>query len=337
MTPDPEASVCVCVCTGCRAETEALRGSEAALENRLAELTKELTYVKAALNEHAIVAFTDHRGRILFVNDKFCAISQYSREELIGHDHRIINSGHHSKEFIRALWTTISSGQVWKGEIKNRAKDGSFYWVDTTIVPFLDAAGSPTQFVAIRNDITERKKGEEALRESADQFRTMANSIPALAWVAHADGYIFWYNQRWHEYTGTTPEQMQGWGWKRVHDPKVLPSVLERWTAAIATGQPFEMQFPLRRVDGIFRPFLTRVIPLKDDAGRVLQWIGTNTDITTVMQSEEALLEGLGPRPEHTALGRHHVRALWRHARPVQRGIRGLGTRHPPRRHRPRA
>jgi PAS domain S-box-containing protein len=145
---------------------------------------------------------------------------------------------------------------------------------------------------ALRPAIAEafqRKRIEEALRQSEEQFRTLADSIPNLAWWANGDGYITWYNRRWYEYTGTTPEQMEGRGWQSVYDPQALPQVLERWQESIATGKPLDMTFPLRGADGTFRPFLTRMVPVFDQQGRIVRWFGTNTDITEAMEAEAEL------------------------------------------------
>lgn len=136
----------------------------------LVDAARELSLVRHALDKSAIVAITDRAGRIIHVNDKFCEISQYSREELLGQNHRIVNSGYHARDFFIQMWKTISSGQPWEGEIRNRAKDGSYYWVNTTIVPFLDDQGRPYQYVSIRYEITQRKQAEEQLRVYADQL-----------------------------------------------------------------------------------------------------------------------------------------------------------------------
>src|SRR5258708_32006564 len=189
----------------------------------------------------------------------------------------------------------VLAGESWAGEFQVRRKDGTYVTAFVTLSPLVDEDGVSIGVVGVSQDLTPRKQAEEALRRSEAQFHAFANSLPELCWMAHADGHILWYNERWYEYTGTTPDQMKGWGWQSVHDPKVLPKVLERWKSSIETGSRFEMEFPLLGADGTFRWFLTRVRPIHDHEGNVIRWYGTNTDI----DEQRRLFQSLSETRDH--------------------------------------
>ncbi|WP_259015400.1 PAS domain S-box protein [Emticicia fluvialis] len=207
---------------------------------------KELSDYKYALDQAAIVAITDQKGRITYVNDNFCKISGYSESELIGKDHRIINSGYHSKEFIRELWTTIANGKVWKGEIKNKAKNGSYYWVDTTIIPFLNTEGKPTQYLSIRFDLTERKQTEQAVRERKRFLRNITDNVPAMIAYWTTDFKCLFANNAYRTWFDKTIEEMDG-----VYLSDLLTEeevkVLKPWMDAVLKGEAQSFERVLER------------------------------------------------------------------------------------------
>jgi PAS domain S-box-containing protein len=277
--------------TDLQSAVEALQKTQEALRESLAATSevarKDLADQKFALDQHAIVAMTDVQGRITYVNDKFCAVSKYSREELLGQDHRIINSGYHPKEFFQQMYSTIAQGGVWRGEIRNRAKDGSFYWVDSTIVGLAGADGKLHKYVAIRVDITERKRAEEVRERLAAVVESSDDAIIGKT----LDGVITTWNHGAEKVFGYSSAEAVG---KTIHmlvPPERAneePDILAR----IGRGESVEHFETIRvRKDGTYIDVSTTVSPIRDSSGAIVGVSKVARDISERKRAERRLAD----------------------------------------------
>lgn len=229
-------------------------------------------------------------GTWLRVNRKLCEILGYTREQLLGKRFQDIT---HPDDLVANL---VALGRLLSGEISTYSTEKRYLregaepvWVHLTVSLLRNRDGSPSACISVMEDITERRRVENTLRADEERFRLLADSVAQLVWMADHTGSVYWYNRRWYEYTGTTPEEMAAGGWWKVQHPEMVSVVAERWRASVASGSEFEMTFPLRGRDGVYRPFLTRAVPTRDASGAVLGWMGTNTDVTEQKRAEDLL------------------------------------------------
>jgi PAS domain S-box-containing protein len=238
----------------------------------------------------AIIA-TDLSGTVIYWNPFAEKMYGWTPPEVLGRNIMEITVTSETEEEAKKHMEAVQAGNSWAGQFQVLCKDGKYLDAFVTLSLIRNDAGQNTGIVGVSQDLRALRETESALRRSEEQFHAFANSLPELCWIAHGDGHVFWYNDRWYEYTGTAPQEMEGWGWQSVHDPEVLPSVLERWQVSIQTGTPFEMQFPLRGADGIYRWFLTRARPVRDDDGNIVRWYGTITNVDEQRHLVESLSE----------------------------------------------
>ena len=263
-----------------------------ATEERAQKSDSQLRVTLASIGDAVIAA--DATGNVSYLNEVAAQITGWTAEDAAGRPLEEVFYIRHEVTGEKAENPAVRAMQEGHAvALANHtilvSKQGLRIPIDDSAAPIRDGSGAISGAVLIFRDVTKRREHDRELERSEEQFRSLADSIPQLCWMAQPDGHIFWYNRGWYAYTGTTFQDMQGWGWQSVHDPAVLPSVMERWQHSISRGEPFEMVFPLKKADGHFRQFLTRVLPVKDEQGKVTRWFGTNTDITVVKEAEAAL------------------------------------------------
>ena len=256
----------------------------------LRQANTELEQQKAALDQHAIVSIADITGNMIYVNEKFCEISGYHNDELMGRNHRVVKSDHHPSTFYDEMWNTISQGKVWHGEVCNRNKSGEEYWVHSTIVPFLDERGVPYQYVSIRTDITAMKAAKLTISAHESELNSILNTVPSLIWYKDRDSRIVRANKSAAALAGITPEEMAG----RPHSDFFPPDDVARYRAddlkVLDSGEPLlDLRETIEGEDALHHFRVDRV-PYRDAEGEIVGLIVVAHDVTQQEETERALL-----------------------------------------------
>lgn len=239
-------------------------------------------------SDDAIVA-KDIDGNVIAWNPAAERLFGWTAAEMVGQSIRRLLPDDRQHEEDLILERIRSGEKVGQFFTKRCHRDGTLLDISVSVSPVRDGAGNIVGASKIARDVSDYVRAQEQLRESEERFRVLADNMSQLAWTTDPDGHIHWYNRRWYEFTGTTFEEMEGWGWKRVHHPDHIERVERVWRDALARGEPWEDTFPLRGANGQYRWFLSRAQPIRDASGRITRWFGTNTDITEQREQAEQI------------------------------------------------
>ena len=255
------------------------------------------TALEAAANG---VVLVDKQGAILWSNPAFSRMTGYAKEEILGQNPRFLKSGKQDQEFYHALWRTILTGTVWRGEIINRRKDGSLYSEEQTITPVFDQTGEITNFISIRQDITEHKQAENALIQSEEKYRSLVIATAQIVWQTNVDGEVVEDNPNWRAYTGQSKREFLGRGWINALHPADQQRTVEIWAHAVESKTTYDTEYRIKSHSGEYGHFAVRGVPTIDKDGNISGWIGTCTDITEKKNYENQLIQA----EKHAAIGR---------------------------------